>query len=141
MSMCGVRVGFFVLRDCPEQATATCALCARPVCAGHMAGQHCIECAAIEVEDRTLGAEQAAPGTVHSEQDAERLSGVVSDDPDAAHFGYRAAFYRQFGFRPSYAGTRGDPHGYYDDHDRAAFVHTAGAALVDQEDPARYFNS
>jgi hypothetical protein len=50
MERCAVRRGFFVLRGCDHPAVATCAACARPVCAEHaVAGNgavRCVECQA-----------------------------------------------------------------------------------------------
>ena len=47
---CAVRRGFFVLRGCDHAAVATCATCARPVCAEHAVASNgalrCLECQA-----------------------------------------------------------------------------------------------
>lgn len=100
---CAVRTGFFVLRDCAEDAPQACAACARPVCQEHArpgaAGPLCLDCHGKERH---------------------------SLDDDDGVFGYRRSFYGGIGYAPLYlGGDRPDP--VYDEFDVRAFSRRRGA--------------
>ena len=103
MSVCTVRRGFFVLRDCGAAATGMCATCARPVCQEHGvlvgAALHCVECRAREnapVNDPAWH-ERATP------------------------FVHRQRFYSGGHYSPIYTGHHHHWHSSYDDYDVRSF--------------------
>jgi len=53
MERCQSQRGFLALRRCDEDAVGTCADCSRTVCASHLVGRRCTDCAGATADWRT----------------------------------------------------------------------------------------
>jgi hypothetical protein len=53
MARCQAQRGFLALRRCESEAAAGCAVCGRTVCAAHLIGDRCTECADAGADWRT----------------------------------------------------------------------------------------
>lgn len=105
MTGCGIRRGFFVLRECGAPPVGVCSLCFRPVCAEHTvpdAALLCVEC----------HARQAQP------QDDPSSSSAVWPG-GSGYYAYRHHYYSDSHYRPIDTGASPAP--YYDEYDVRSF--------------------
>lgn len=50
---CQARMGLLVLRECGDPSTGVCGHCGKALCAAHLVGTSCPECAVAQGEDAT----------------------------------------------------------------------------------------
>lgn len=132
MARCGVKKGFFILRDCNEITNTICPVCRRPSCEEHTRrlGEppgvpHCVECFAKAGASGNpdVAARPAAP-VAPTELD-------YMDD--SWSYRYRDTYYRGSGYRPIYYGRH--PGWTYDDNEYRAFDRDVSDDLeTDDED-------
>jgi hypothetical protein len=137
MSKCAVKRGIITLRDCGNEASDTCTVCARPMCQEHTrvrgAELLCVECFARQAEEQTAG--QATRGT--KTQGASRQTRESDWEDESWPYVYRHHYYTSYHYQPFYYGSYYDS--YYDSYDMRSFDRGSADALDDDEAAAGGF--
>ena len=115
---CACKRGFYTLRDCGRQATATCSMCSRRICDEHLAPRVdatvCAECAARQEEGHIVGG--SAPPETSGPFGSYGAAGMGWRQA-ASYRGtrHRFGYYQRSGYRPMFWGTY-DPYWSSDDY-------------------------
>jgi hypothetical protein len=153
MSKCAVKRGFVALRDCGNQASDTCSVCARPVCQEHMKIQatniFCVECYARQAsadaaaKDATgfkaLGKTSGggAKGVKGGGGARSRPSEEEALNDPAYPYYYRDHYYSTYHYSPFWYSGYHDH--YYDSYDVRSFDNTGRDPSVDDDSAADGF--
>lgn len=123
MSACAVKRGIITLRDCGNEATDTCSVCARPICRDHMKLRgtdiFCVECyARQQQQDAAAGAQQKGSTSAKAPK-AKAATPQYDPEDDTWAYSYRHYYYSNFFYHPFYTGSYWNS--YYDDYDVRSF--------------------
>ncbi len=151
MSRCAVKRGFVALRDCGNEATGTCADCARPICVEHTRTESaailCVECFAGRARKQAEEQARGANRGTFSLGDGTKAKGVVSRPQNPQNddwadtswaYNYRTYYYNHYSYSPLFWGHYNS---YYDSYDVRSFDESTEGSTSDDESAAGFYDS